>query len=385
MRSQKQTVRAPERGTADLPLPTLLSQTLVAFTIEFDNEFERQTPHRTTNHGSSWGPWLASMAMYLTCMKFVGDDGVTVSGLERLARTTTNLHGMQRWGYVVVDGGPDGKRSQSPNRRPVARPGRDWIVRPTLKGKMAREVWGPLFGVIEERWQARFGRDEIERLREELSALLSQMDVELPECLPILGYGLFSKGPALDRGRRVELGPGLPTPLPVLLARVLLVFAIEFEGESEISLAIGANVLRVLDEEGVPVRDLPQLSGVSKEAISMAMGVLGKRGLVVIEADPTASREKVARLTAKGVEAQNAYRRLLGKIEERWRERFGEDKIRELRAALEVLVGEPGATMSPLFRGLEPYPDGWRASVRKPEVLPHYPLVLHRGGYPDGS
>ena len=48
--------------------------------------------------------------------------------------------------------------------------------------------------------------------------------------------------------------PALPPPLPILLARVLLVFAIEFEGESEISLAIGYNVLRVLDEEGVRVR-----------------------------------------------------------------------------------------------------------------------------------
>jgi hypothetical protein len=37
------------------------------------------------------------------------------------------------------------------------------------------------------------------------------------------------------------------------------------------------------------------------------------------------------------------------------------------------------------MRGLEPYPDGWRAKVRRLEVLPYYPMVLHRGGYPDGS
>ncbi len=163
MPSQNQTVRAAERGTADLPFPTLLSQTLVAFTIEFDNEFEHRMPHRTTRQSSGYGPWLASMATNFMQVRYVGDEGVTVSELERLARTTTNLRGMQRWVYVVVDGGPAGKRSQSPNRRPVARPGRDWVVRPTIKGKMAREVWGPLFGVIEERWQARFGRDEIKR------------------------------------------------------------------------------------------------------------------------------------------------------------------------------------------------------------------------------
>jgi hypothetical protein len=53
-----------------------------------------------------------------------------------------------------------------------------------------------------------------------------------------------------------------------------------------------------------------------------------------------------------------------------------------LRASLEPLAaGDP----PPLFAGLEPYPDNWRASVRPPVILPHFPMVLHRGGYPDGS
>jgi hypothetical protein len=29
--------------------------------------------------------------------------------------------------------------------------------------------------------------------------------------------------------------------------------------------------------------------------------------------------------------------------------------------------------------------DGWRAKVRRPTTLPHYRMVLHRGGFPDGS
>ena len=43
--------------------------------------------------------------------------------------------------------------------------------------------------------------------------------------------------------------------------------------------------------------------------------------------------------------------------------------------------GEP----APLFGGLEPYPGNWRAAVSPAVILPHYPMVLHRGGYPDGS
>jgi hypothetical protein len=87
-----------------LPLPTLLSQALVAFTIEFDNEFEHQMQHRTSNYGGSHrDPWLVSLAMRSNCMQFIGGEGVPVGDLEDLARTSTNLNGMVRWGYVVVE------------------------------------------------------------------------------------------------------------------------------------------------------------------------------------------------------------------------------------------------------------------------------------------
>ena len=88
------------------PLPTLLSQALVAFTIEFDNEFERQMPHRPATMvaaGSQGGPWLVSLVMWSNCMQFVGEEGIRVGELEDLARTQTNLNGMERWGYVHVD------------------------------------------------------------------------------------------------------------------------------------------------------------------------------------------------------------------------------------------------------------------------------------------
>jgi DNA-binding MarR family transcriptional regulator len=364
-------------------LSALLSQVLVAFTIEFDNEFENQMPHRTTSHGSTdgapWGPWLASLVMWTNCMQFVREGGVTVGELEHLARTKTNWNGMERWGYIVVEPDPADKRPKPPRSA--------WLVRCTPKGRMAQAVWRPLFDAIEKRWQVRFGKDQIDQVRASLEALIGQLDVELPDCLPILGYGLFSKGP--DRKgpatavRDDSAGPHLP--LSALLSRVLLAFAIEFERESDLSLAVCANVMRVLDEQGVRVRDIPLLTGVSKEAISMALGFLQKKRIAVIERDQTSSRAKVARLTAKGREARDAYLKLLDTIEERWQARYGRDTIRALRELLERLAGEPTSQPSPLFRGLEPYSDGWRASVRKPSMLPHYPMVLHRGGFPDGS
>jgi len=60
------------------------------------------------------------MAMWSNFMQFVGEEG-----------------------YVTVE--PKKGRSQ-------------WLIRATAKGRMARQVWHPLFGVIEKRWEARFRR-----------------------------------------------------------------------------------------------------------------------------------------------------------------------------------------------------------------------------------
>jgi DNA-binding MarR family transcriptional regulator len=288
------------------------------------------------------------------------------------------LNGMVRWGYIVVEPDPD-RGSKSPRS--------DWVIRATPAGRKAQEIWRPLFGAIEKRWQERFGKGEIDQLRESLWTLVSRIDADLPDCLPILGHGLFSRGP--DRKRRTADGHGngldSGLPLPALLSRVLLLLAIEFERESDLSLAISANLVRVLDEKGVRARDLPVLTGVSKEAISMAMGILQKKRVAVVEPYRTGGPAKVARLTPGGREAQRAYRQRLDIIETRWLARFGKETIRTLRDLLERLAGVPTAHLSPLVLGLEPYPDGWRASVRRPNTLPHYPMVLHRGGFPDGS
>jgi DNA-binding MarR family transcriptional regulator len=346
----------------DSLLSTQLSQTVVAFTIEFDNEFERRMPHRTSNHGSTPGaphaPWLVSLVMWSNCMRFIGEEGVRLRDLESLARTPANLKGMERWGYIVIQ-----KLSAS-----------DLVIHVTAEGRMAQEVWRPLFTIIEKRWQERFGKDAFDRLREALLAVVAQIDVELPDCLPILGYGLFSKGP--DRKPRSSAVQNERLPLSALLSRVLLAFALEFEGESDLSLAICADVVRVLDESGVAARDLPRITGVSKEAIATALSFLTKRGFATLE---TVSRTKVARLTANGRKAQETYHQLLAAIEERWPARFGQKTVQALRDALEHFAGEP------LWRGLEPRPENWRASVPKPQTLPHYPMVLHRGGFPDGS
>jgi methyltransferase (TIGR00027 family) len=370
----------PAPSSSSLSLATLLSQALVAFTIEFDNEGEHRVPHRTTSFGVSDhgdGAWLVSLVMWENCMRFVGAEPITVGELERLARTGTNLDGMRRWGYLTIDG--------TARKIHRGRPGPDAVLRATARGLRAREVWRPLAAVIEERWRERFGADRMGPLRDALIGVVGQLDPGLPDCLPILGQGLFSQGPD------PALRPGAGTtdlarlPLSALLSRVLLAFALEYERESALSLAVSANLLRVLRTDGARPRDLPGLSGVSKEAVRWALGILTRGGLAVQEPDPAGSRGQITRLTSRGAEAQLCYHEVLGATEDRWRGRFTGGVLDALRQPLEALAVDPAGGPPPLFLSLEPYPGNWRARVRPPATLPHYPMVLHRGGYPDGS
>ncbi len=339
-------------------LPTVLSQALIAFTIEFDNEFEHRIEHTTGNQGGR-GVWLTSMAMWSNFMRLIPADGVALRAVEANGRIT-NLRGLQRWGYISIE--------------PA-----DQTVRLKPGGRRAQEVWRPLAGEIEQRWRERFGDAAIDELRQALSGVA---DPALPLFLPVLGYGDGM------RAGHVRDAPGaVAKDLAALLSQALLSFTLEYEEESALSLAMSADVVRVLSAGGVQIRDLPALSGVSREAITAAVGFLQRNGYAVVEPDP-ASRSKLVRLTEQGMAAQAQHAGLAKAVERRWRKRLGGDFDRLTKA---LISGRQ------LALGLQPYPDGWRAG-RNPyrartqamladpaTALPQYPMVLHRGGYPDGS
>ncbi|HEY1669966.1 MAG TPA: class I SAM-dependent methyltransferase [Trebonia sp.] len=375
---------APESPAA-LPLSALLSQALVAFTVEADNETEHRLPHRTQDHGlapsaSPGAPWLTSLLMYANCLRHLPDAGITIAELLNRARTSTNLDGMRRWRYVTFT--PDPGHGKRP--RP------DALIRPTAWGIEARDTWRTVTAEVESRWRDRLGTATFDTFRAALVAVAEHLDPLLPDCLPILGYGLFA---SRDRGGKDAARPVAATlpadepaigdlPLWALLSRPLRAFAEQYEAEPGPSLAISANVLRVLTEAGVRTRDIPVLGGVSKESVAMAMGVMRKSGLAAEGPDPVGGRFKVTRLTARGVALRDEYPALAADIERDWRTRFSDAAVTALRQGLEPLAaGDPPR----LFAGLEPYPDGWRARTAAPATLPHYPMTLHRGGFPDGS
>jgi DNA-binding MarR family transcriptional regulator len=327
------------------------------------------------------------MAMWVHCMRHVPQDGIPARELARRAGLTSRstqlmLKRMSSWwGYLTV-------RPDQADTRAKPPPG-DWLVRPTRAGRQAQSIWEPLTGEIEERWQARFGDGQIGPLRAALSDIVSQLDLDFPDYLPAWELRAPPRAEPADRYRSPS------PPLPALMSKVLLACALDFEQESDLSLGqysqggasrlgISANILRVVGDEPVRVASLPDLAGVAKMAVDNWLGALEQHGYLTIGPDPAGTRFRVARLTPGGRKARDGYHHWAAGVESRWQERFGSGPVSALRNSAERLVSGPGQG-SPLWRGIEPYPDGWRAQARRPSTLPHYPAVTHRGGFPDGS
>jgi DNA-binding MarR family transcriptional regulator len=361
----------------EAPFTVLLSHVLLAFTIEHDNEWERlmmMSPYR---------PFLVSMVMWSNFMRFISADGTTVKELSSAAGYTDRPHpslpGMERWGYVKIERNPNAKRAKTPAE--------DSIVQPGLSGLKAQELWAGLPEVILARWQERFGSETVDAISDRLRPLINDIGQGLPEYLPVL----YSKDFRTQIGDHPPVDSTRQNAFPVVLSWPLIAFTMEYERRSELALPLIANIVRVIGEDGVGLSDIPRLSGIAKEATAMSLTYLQKNDYATVEHHPDGARGKWVRLTSKGRDAQLAHSSDLATTENAWGSRLGSDALRNARLALERVVGHPQfgecfAITAEGWRGKKPYLTQTRAFISRPqESLPHHPMVLHRGGWPDGS
>lgn len=363
-----------------LPLSAVLSGALVAFTIELDNAWESRMPHRTTRFGGPRGaPFAASLMLWSNFMRAVPEDGVSIAELERRVRARLPLDGMRRWKYVTIAA----EAEADPERERVPR--RDWRITPTAAGLRAQSVWRGLPEEIERRWTDRFGAGTVAGLRTDLEEVVRGLGLtDLPHW--ITGrYGGYAgqrlefnrSAPAADEGE-------WPPPLSALLCQLLQAFATEYEADSDASLSYSANVLRLLDEDGVKIAEMPRRSGIAVEPLRVAFKILAKRRFIAVENDPDGGRLKVARLLGRGRSARALYDERPDGLEAGWRARVGDGPVLRLRARLEHLVTAPDGERAPVWQGLEPPAETWRSRVPVPEVLPDFPMP-RQSGHPDGA
>jgi hypothetical protein len=356
-------------ATSRRSLSALLSQVLVAFTIELDNEFERRM-------GEAGYPGARlSLVVWANLMRFVAEEAMSVRNLAARAlapekQIKFELGCLERWRFVALEPDlADGRPVPTAVHRQSGRELREgwgsgrgiragWSVRLTSKGLIAGEIWPPLFVAIERRWETRFGNEEIRRLRRALQDVSDQLDLELPLGLPPSWEGTREFPPRVTRG-------GDPLPLPALLAQLLLTFRLEFDGESPVPLEMCANTLRVLGKKPIRVAEIPRLTGGSPETTDIGWQI---KSYVVVIRDPTASRGKVVCLSPRGLAAQETYHRLTAQIEKRWETRFGKEQIGRLREMLQSLFDRRRGEGTLLSEGLVPPQDTARAGDQAPAL-----------------
>jgi hypothetical protein len=374
MRTSKQ--KRQEVGNSDALagryLAVLLSQALVAFTVEFDSEFEH------CMRESGYPGAVLSLVVWANLMQFLTTGDVSVRELAaRALRAEDGVKGqlgcLERWRFVVLL--PDPADDRPIPQRLHRRAGRmlrdgwgsgrgirsEWRVHLTEKGGKAGEVWSTLGGEIEQRWAARFGEREVENLRQALRAIVQQLDLELPQGLPVYGHGEYGD----SKPRTPPIARTGVDSLPVLLSQLLLAFTMEFDRESRVPLRLCANTLRVLGQTPVPLGEIPRLTGCSRETSDIGWEA---KPYVAVERDPSAQRGKVARLTPLGLKAQRRYHELAGEIERRWEERFGKERIRRVRDCLEGLFVARRAGRLLLVEGLIPAGGTVRAGTQAPAL-----------------
>jgi len=370
----------------EVPLTTLLSWAWVAFTIEVDNAVEAAGSERTGRL------FRLSIAMWANGLRCIPEDGITVDELGAQARAACNLGGLERWGWITVGDAAGGRRDGYGTQRGVKG---GTMLRPKRAGSYARRLWPRAVADVEQRWRARFGDAAVGSLRDALLIALAPGAGQLPWAPPEVhpSDGLRShvvevpvaevpvaevpvaEVPVAEVPVADGTGADAEVPLGALMGQALTALTLHHEQGSTVSLPLAADVLRVIDDGVVALRDLPRLSGVSKEAVAMGTGFLARGKLAEIRPG------RLISLTARGRAALEDYRaRAARPVDQR------------LRAGLEAIVSQCEA----LAEGLRPPEGCWRAS--KPYLaqtqrvladptaaLPWQPMVLHRGGWPDGA
>lgn len=391
----------------------MMSRLLVAYTMEFDNEVERRLPHRTSRGpaaGREGVPWLISQPMWANFLDLLDDP----APLSSLPAELVNVGGLQRWGYITVGPGPDGVVTLTPN------------------GVAAQRIFREVSSSTDARWTDRFGIG--------VATASAPADPALPRHLPMStvsrpavstlprfispisrsGAGVPMRArtaiptspdaatrnasgaavsgvsevatrnvrdPAVAIASPVGAGSDSPlaaggqdAPLSTLLAQELMRFTAALGARSRIPMGLGSNVLRVLASGACRTRDLPVLAGISREAADGSLKAL-------LRAEAVTLSDGSATLTEHGQSTWQAYHEALTEVDGQWR-----DARPAWGTALEATLGQHDK----LVEAVTPHPEGWRAHppyarltrtmLENPAAnLPAYPMVSHRGGFPDGS
>jgi DNA-binding MarR family transcriptional regulator len=155
--------------------------------------------------------------------------------------------------------------------------------------------------------------------------------------------------------------PPVGIPLPGLLDIVSDAFFAEFRAEldqseyGDIRPTHGC-VFRHVQEDGMRLTELSERANVTKQSIGEIVDDLVQRGYAQRIPDPEDRRAKLVCLTERGEAAQAHGLSLFAKLEKRWGERYGAERIAGLRELLQEIAAAEAPFAVPELAAARPEP-----------------------------
>jgi len=218
------------------------------------------------------------------------------AGLLTMDQVRVVLGCLERWGFVTIDGSPS--RAGFGSGRGIKAGS---AVTVTAHGAAAQSLWPEVVADVDERWRRRFSL--------QLATVLDGAGIVAGASSYDLPHGVAS-GWLRSNGRPATGSTSPATSIGPTLARALGAIQLAHDERSPVPLELAANVLRILDDDGVPLGRLPTLTGISRE-LTVQTKLLEHLGLVQLRTD---GGKRLAR-TPAGVAAQRAHGVVLDDVE----------------------------------------------------------------------
>ena len=309
--------------TAPIPLPVLLSHVLLAFEQDYGSTDDE----------------LPTLPVLANILRVLDGGNVNIKALPELARISTRAvrvatQNLEREGWLSMTSVKRGLKQVSLTS----------IGEKLLNDGLER------LKKTEAVWRRRFGKDDVLALRDSATALVRQIDIELPHYPSGYGQGDTSihggsfvngqEGPPRipDHGAewpiviREDRDTVAKLPLSTLLSQVLCAFTIDYDANAESVLAGLHTVLAYLqytDDDGIPLhraKTLGQVNGTGRAGFE-------RHKLVTVES-------KIAYLTNHGKRVRDRFPERVIQIEQDWAAAYGKKTVNDLRSALERLNAE---------------------------------------------
>ena len=113
-------------------------------------------------------------------------------------------------------------------------------------------------------------------------------------------------------------------------------------------------VFRFVQGEGLRLTEIAERAKLTKQSVGEIVDDLVERGYAARIPDPDDRRAKLICLTERGEAAQAHGRKLFAKVEKRWAERYGAERIGGLRELLEEIVAAEAPYAVPELAKPEP-------------------------------